>query len=112
MLVVINLQHIKLMYFNSRLTSEDNSAIVNLDYSPLFANNTIVFSPSDGFPKLVPVNITNDDIYENEENFRVRLSTSDSTAVTIGSPSVANVFILDDDGKISSGYQINDLLKN
>lgn len=82
-----------------RIASEDNSAMANLDYAPLVANNAITISPSDGIEKSVPVNIINDTLFEDEENFRVRLSSTDpSVAITGLNP--ANVFIVDDDGKM------------
>ena len=87
------------MYLYCRIASEDNSAIANLDYTPLFANNVISISPSDGVQKSVPVNIINDGLFESEENFRLRLSTSDAS-VTVTTPNLANVFIIDEDGKI------------
>ena len=84
----------------SRLASEDNSARANLDYTPLFANNPIVINPSDGIEKLIPVTIRNDNIFEEEENFRLRLSTSDPSVSVDDSPNPVNVFIVDDDSKI------------
>jgi len=87
-----------------RLASEDNSAIANLDYTPLFANNSIVINPSDG-TQLIPVNIQNDNLFEEEENFRLRLSSSDASVSVDDSPNPVNVFIVDDDGKIYAHLQ-------
>ena len=91
------------MYLCYRLTSEDNSTIAGLDYTPLFANNAIVISPSDGTEKLIPVTIRNDEQFEEEENFRLRLSTTDPS-VRVTTPDLANVFITDDDGKTMHIY--------
>lgn len=93
-----------MIYSHYRLASEDNSAIANLDYTPLFAINAITISPSDRVTKSVPVNIINDALFEEEENFRVRLSTTDSVRITGVNP--ANVFITDDDGKIHTYFRI------
>ena len=89
----------------SRLASEDNSATAILDYTPLFANNPIVINPSDGTEKDIPVSIRNDNVFEEEENFRLRLSSSDPSVMVNGSANLANVFIVDDDGKIYAYLQ-------
>ena len=80
-----------------RLASEDSSATANQDYTPLFAINDIVITPADGTTKNVPVNIRNDDLFEKEENFRLRLSSTDSSVRITGNNPV-NVFITDNDG--------------
>ena len=94
-----------MIYSHYRLASEDNSAIANLDYAPLFANNPITISPTDDPIKLVPVNIINDALFEEEENFRVRLSTTDPSVNILG-VNPANVFITDDDGKIFTRFHM------
>jgi hypothetical protein len=84
-----------------RLASEDNSArVVDLDYTRVFANNPIIISPSDVPEKLILITIRNDNIFEEEENFRLRLSTSDPSVSIDNSPNPVNVFIVDDDSKI------------
>ena len=70
-----------------------------MDYKPLFANNTIIISPADGSEKAIPVEIKDDSHFEDEEHFKIRLSTTDPSVKVI-SPDLANVFITDDDGKI------------
>ena len=69
----------------------------------MFANNPITVSPSDGVRKSIPVNIMNDALFEEEENFRVRLSTTDPS-VRITGVNPATVFITDDDGKIYTHF--------
>ncbi|XP_028399458.1 uncharacterized protein LOC114522881 [Dendronephthya gigantea] len=85
------------------IASEQNSAIAGEDYISLFANNTIVISPSDGNEKDIPVEIKDDSHFEDEENFRIRLSTTDPSVKVI-SPELANVFITDDDDAVV-GFQ-------
>jgi hypothetical protein len=92
------------MYY--RLASEDHSAAVaNLDYTPLVANNSIIINPSDVPEKLIPITIRNDNIFEEEENFTLRLSTSDPSVSIDNSPNPVNVFIVDDDSKIYENLQ-------
>ena len=83
-----------------RIASEDGSAIENQDYTPVFAINDIVITPADGTTKSVPVNIINDDLFEKEENFRLQLTSTDSSVRITGNNPV-NVFITDDDGMMN-----------
>ena len=52
----------------------------------------------------IPIN--NDDIYEINENFTLTIDPSLPTDVSVGTPDVATVSIVDDDRKLNSLCQI------
>lgn len=58
----------------------------------------MVILGSDGAEKTFTVPLKDDVLFEDEEGFKVHLSSTD-TAVQVVSPSTANVFIVDNDGK-------------
>ncbi|XP_038584635.1 sodium/calcium exchanger 3 isoform X2 [Micropterus salmoides] len=89
--------------------TEDGSANAGADYE--FTEGTVVFKPGEMF-KEISIGIIDDDIFEEDEHFFVRLSnlrvleTEDEVLsanslpypkAILGSPSVATVTILDDD---------------
>nr|AAT71303.3 sodium-calcium exchanger [Placopecten magellanicus] len=87
--------------------TEDGSASGGADYD--YAEGTLVFYPHE-IHKQIPVSIIDDEIFEEDEHFYVRLSNVrlgdaqgmfDSSAsqmkVKLGTPFVATVMILDDD---------------
>ncbi|KAK3573257.1 hypothetical protein QTP86_016311 [Hemibagrus guttatus] len=86
--------------------TEDGSANAGADYE--FTEGTVVFKPGEVI-KEIAIGIIDDDIFEEDEHFFVRLSnvrTLDSAvedempaypAVALGFPAVATVTILDDD---------------
>lgn len=66
-------------------------------------SGTITFKPGD-LSKLIPINITNDNIYEPDQNFTIMLSNPSSNAI-IGSPGTATITIKDDDSAPSIAFQ-------
>ncbi|KAL5108452.1 Sodium/calcium exchanger 3 [Taenia crassiceps] len=81
--------------------TEDGTAVANEDYEP--TNGTLVFRPNEQH-KQISITVIDDDIFEEDEHFNVRLSnlrviqnyglTSDWKIVD---PVVATVMVLDDD---------------
>ncbi|VDM18514.1 unnamed protein product [Hydatigera taeniaeformis] len=81
--------------------TEDGTAVANEDYEP--TNGTLVFRPNEQH-KQISITIIDDDIFEEDEHFNVRISnlrviqnyglTSDWKIVD---PAVATVMVLDDD---------------
>ena len=87
--------------------TEDGTANAGSDYE--YAEGTLVFQPGETH-KQFPVTIIDDDIFEEDEHFYVRLSNirvgdadglftakEDQTRAQLANPSMATVMILDDD---------------
>lgn len=80
--------------------TEDGSAEANSDY--VYSEGTLVFGPNE-LRKHFVINIIDDDVYEEDEHFYVRLlnaryedGTTDEN-LKVASPDLATVMILDDD---------------
>ena len=98
--------------------TEDGTANAGSDY--LFAEGTIVFHPNEQH-KQFPITILDDDIFEEDEHFYVRLSnirlgsadgmftSDDSNSVQLANPSMATVMILDDDHAGIFHFELNEM---
>lgn len=74
-------------------TTEDGTAQAGSDY--VEAKGTLVFNPGDKEKKL-SLEVIDDDVFEPDEHFFIRLSASNPTGCLV-SPTMATVIILDDD---------------
>ena len=70
----------------------------------VLTSETVTFLSNDsvnGMVQCVQINITDDDAYEEDELFTIRIDSAEpSSAVTIGSPSEVTKTIQDNTGKI------------
>ena len=82
--------------------TEDGTANAGSDYE--YAEGTIVFHPGD-MHKQFPISIIDDDVFEEDEHFYVRLSNMrtegekavDNSKIQLANPFMATIMILDDD---------------
>lgn len=74
--------------------TEDGSAQAGSDY--VATKGSLYFSPGDT-EKFVTVDVIDDDVFEQDEHFFVRLSGTTQSSRTLVSPAPATVVILDDD---------------
>ncbi|KAK3740919.1 hypothetical protein QZH41_006085 [Actinostola sp. cb2023] len=79
------------------INTEDNTAKAGSDYKPR-KNYVVSFGPGETF-KHFKVYIKDDNIPEQLENFRVKLSSPDKD-ITIVKPDISTVHVIDDDVKI------------
>ena len=98
--------------------TEDGTANAGSDFE--FAEGTIVFQPNEQH-KQFPISIIDDDIFEEDEHFYVRLSNirvgtadgmfanDDSNSVQLANPSMATVMILDDDHAGIFHFELNEI---
>ena len=88
------------------IQTNDRTAIAGSDYTALQNAQLSFVSPSTR--ACTNIDITNDQLYENDENFVARLSTLDPSRVRINpARDESNVEILDDDSKSASVAQIS-----
>ncbi|XP_054711257.1 sodium/calcium exchanger 3-like [Uloborus diversus] len=80
--------------------TEDGTAEAGSDYEPLAG--TIIFRPGET-QQQVFITVIDDDIFEEDEHFYVRLSNPRS--LELATPSIATVMILDDDHSGVFGFQ-------
>ena len=82
-------------------TTRDGSATAGQDYSsPTPPNNTVTFGPGET-QKQIAIQITNDNLIENAENFFVDLSNPSNASIT-ATGATATVTIADDDSGTST----------
>lgn len=74
--------------------TEDGSAVSGSDY--VAVRGSLRFNPGEG-EKFVTLEVIDDDVFEQDEHFFIRLSSTMQAARTLVSPAPATVVILDDD---------------
>ncbi|XP_015591226.1 sodium/calcium exchanger 1 isoform X3 [Cephus cinctus] len=85
--------------------TEDGSAEAGSDYIP--AKGTLTFAPGET-RKTIQLSVIDDEIFEEDEHFYVRLSNCSQPAM-LASPSLATVMILDDDHSGIFGFPERDV---
>ena len=80
--------------------TRNDAAVSTADFTT--ATGTIKFADGDQAAKTITVAITNDTVAEAAESFSVELTNATGSA-QIGTRSVANIEITDDDAPVSSG---------
>ncbi|XP_066598277.1 sodium/calcium exchanger Calx isoform X2 [Prorops nasuta] len=85
--------------------TEDGSAEAGSDYVP--AKGTLTFQPGET-RKLIELAVIDDELFEEDEHFYVRLSNCSHPAMLV-SPSLATVMILDDDHSGIFGFPERDV---